>query len=95
MNEEIEHGMKEFELKNRGFTEINYSKSSSVSTSDRSLLLLDGDPLDGNILDGNILYGNILDGNIFDGNSCFSLGVVISKKSSLSEYTRLKSYDHK
>lgn len=85
MNEEIEHGMKEFELKNRGFTEINYSKSSSVSTSDRSLLLLDGDPLD----------GNILDGNIFDGNSCFSLGVVISKKSSLSEYTRLKSYDHK
>ena len=90
VNEEIEHGMKEFELKNRGFTEINYSKSSSVSTSDRSLLLLDGDPLDGNILDGNIL-----DGNIFDGNSCFSLGVVISKKSSLSEYTRLKSYDHK
>ena len=90
MNEEIEHGMKEFELKNRGFTEINYSKSSSVSTSDRSLLLLDGDPLDGNILDGNILEGNIL-----DGNSCFSLGVVISKKSSLSEYTRLKSYDHK
>lgn len=85
VNEEIEHGMKEFELKNRGFTEINYSKSSSVSTSDRSLLLLDGDPLD----------GNILDGNIFDGNSCFSLGVVISKKSSLSEYTRLKSYDHK
>lgn len=85
VNEEIEHGMKEFELKNRGFTEINYSKSSSVSTSDRSLLLLDGDPLDGNILDGNIL----------DGNSCFSLGVVISKKSSLSEYTRLKSYDHK
>ena len=80
VNEEIEHGMKEFELKNRGFTEINYSKSSSVSTSDRSLLLLDGDPLDG---------------NIFDGNSCFSLGVVISKKSSLSEYTRLKSYDHK
>ena len=90
VNEEIEHGMKEFELKNRGFTEINYSKSSSVSTSDRSLLLLDGDPLDGNILDGNIL-----DGNIFDVNSCFSLGVVISKKSSLSEYTRLKSYDHK
>ena len=90
MNEEIEHGMKEFELKNRGFTEINYSKSSSVSTSDRSLLLLDGDPLDGNILDGNIL-----DGNIFDGTSCFSLGVVKSKKSSLSEYTRLKSYDHK
>ena len=85
VNEEIEHGMKEFELKNRGFTEINYSKSSSVSTSDISLLLLDGDPLDGNILDGNIL----------DGNSCFSLGVVISKKSSLSEYTRLKSYDHK
>ena len=85
VNEEIEHGMKEFELKNRGFTEINYSKSSSVSTSDRSLLLLDGDPLD----------DNPLDGNIFDGNSCFSLGVVISKKSSLSEYTRLKSYDHK
>ena len=85
VNEEIEHGMKEFELKNRGFTEINYSKSSSVSTSDRSLLLLDGDPLD----------GNKLDSNIFDGNSCFSLGVVISKKSSLSEYTRLKSYDHK
>jgi len=56
VNEEIEHGMKEFELKNRGFTEINYSKSSSVSTSDRSPLLLDpldGDPLDGNILDGN------------------------------------------
>ena len=90
VNEEIEHGMKEFELKNRGFTEINYSKSSSVSTSDRSLLLLDGDPLDGNIFDGNIF-----DGNILDGNSCFSLGVVISKKSSLSEYTRLKSYDHK
>ena len=90
VNEEIEHGMKEFELKNRGFTEINYSKSSSVSTSDRSLLLLDGDPFDGNILDSNIL-----DGNILDGNSCFSLGVVISKKSSLSEYTRLKSYDHK
>ena len=80
VNEEIEHGMKEFELKNRGFTEINYSKSSSVSTSDRSLLLSDGNPLDD---------------NIFDGNSCFSLGVVISKKSSLSEYTRLKSYDHK
>ena len=68
--------MKEFELKNLGFTEINYSKSSSVSTSDRSLLLLNGD---------------LLDGNILDGNSCFSLGVVISKKSSLSEYTRLKS----
>ena len=85
VNEEIEHGMKELELKNRGFTGINYSKSSSVSTSDRSLLLLDGDPLD----------GNPLDGNIFDGISCFSLGVVISKKSSLSEYTRLKSYDHK
>ena len=80
VNEEIEHGMKEFELKDRGFTEINYSKSSSVSTSDRSLLLSDGNPLDD---------------NIFDGNSCFSLGVVISKKSSLSEYTRLKSYDHK
>ena len=80
LNEEIEHGMKEFELKDRGFTEINYSKSSSVSTSDRSLLLSDGNPLDD---------------NIFDGNSCFSLGVVISKKSSLSEYTRLKSYDHK
>ena len=79
VNEEID-GMKEFELKNRGFTEINYSKSSSVSTSDISLLLLDGDPLDG---------------NIFDSNSCFSLGVVISKKSSLSEYMRLKSYDHK
>ena len=81
MNEEVD-GMKEFELKNLGFTEINYSKSSSVSTSDRSLFAA-------------LLNGDLLDGNIFDGNSCFSLGVVISKKSSLSEYTRLKSYDHK
>ena len=74
VNEEI-HGMKEFELKNLGFTEINYSKSSSVSTSDRSLFAA-------------LLNADLLDGNVFDGNSCFSLGVVI-KKSSLSEYTRL------
>ena len=49
VNEEID-GMKEFELKNLGFTEINYSKSSSVSTSDRSLFaaLLNADLLDGN-----------------------------------------------
>ena len=74
VNEEVD-GMKEFELKNLGFTEINYSKSSSVSTSDRSLFAA-------------LLNADLLDGNIFDGNSCFSLGVVI-KKSSLSEYTRL------
>ena len=74
VNEEID-GMKEFELKNLGFTEINYSKSSSVSTSDRSLFAA-------------LLNGDLLDGNILDGNSCFSLDVVI-KKSSLSEYTRL------
>ena len=62
VNEEID-GMKEFELKNLGFTEINYSKSSSVSTSDRSLfaaLLNDDLP-------------------VSDGNFCFSLDIVIKK----------------
>ena len=57
--------MKDLELKNLGFVEINYSKSSSVSTSDRSLFV--------------VLF------DILDGNSCFSLGVIIKKSSSLSE----------
>ena len=76
VNEEID-GMKEFKLKNLGFTEINYSKSSSVSTSDRSLFAA--------LLNGDL---PVLDGNVFDGTFCFSLGVVI-KKSLSSEYTRL------